>query len=49
MGGFVGLNYQSVAFVLKMYPVDNEQEVFSGLQLMEFEVLKVFSERAAKK
>lgn len=43
-GSVVGLNYQSVEFVLKLYKAKKRAEVFSDLQLIERGALTVFNE-----
>ena len=45
MGGFIGLNYQSVEFVIKLFEVENPSEVFEGLQLIESEILRAQADK----
>ncbi|MFA7333652.1 MAG: DUF1799 domain-containing protein [Kiritimatiellia bacterium] len=44
MGTVIGLNYQSVEFVLKLYKYKKRDEIFSDLQLIERGALGVFHE-----
>lgn len=48
MGAVVGLNYQSVDFVLKLYRYKKRDEIFTDLQLIERGCLSVFHEAQAK-
>lgn len=52
MGGFVGLSYESVSFMLKLYYSDLEVEevktLFEELQIMEFAALSVLNEGLKK-
>lgn len=45
MGGIFGLNYQSVEFAFKIYGIEDRRRFLEGLQVMEFEVKRVLSER----
>lgn len=45
MGGFVGLNYTAVEFVLRLLGLKNRREVFEGIQTMEFEILRAHAEK----
>lgn len=44
-GGFVGLNYQSLDFCLKMYRVKQRREMFESLQIMEAAALTILNKR----
>lgn len=48
MGSVVGLNYQSVDFVLKLYKYKKREEIFSDLQLIERGALSVFHDSQPK-
>lgn len=43
-GGCVGLNYQSIEFLFKLYGTKERTQVFEDIQVMEFAALKVFNE-----
>lgn len=47
MGGFVGLRYESLHFLFKLYEEDtkNRQSLFDDIQIMEFAALGVLNER----
>jgi len=45
MGGVVGLNYQSVRYLFKIYGIENEKQVFEDLQLMEFAALPILNKK----
>jgi hypothetical protein len=40
-GSILGLNYQSVDFVFKMYEVAKPREIFDGLRIMEAEIMRI--------
>lgn len=44
-GGFVGLNYQSVEFLLKIHGVENQSAMMEDLQAMEIAALQVLNQR----
>jgi hypothetical protein len=44
MGERIGLNYQSVDFLLKLYPTKKRRQVFEDLQIMEMGALQAFRE-----
>jgi hypothetical protein len=44
MGAIVGLNYQSVATLFKIYRTKDRTRVFESLQIMEAAVLRVIAE-----
>lgn len=44
-GGFVGLNYQSVEFLVKIYPVADLPAFMADLQAMEMAALSVLNKR----
>jgi len=52
MGGFVGLRYESLSFMLKLYysdlTNDETKELFEELQIMEFAALSVLNEDLKK-
>lgn len=52
MGGFVGLRYESVSFMLKLYYSDLKNDeiktLFEELQIMEFAALSVLNEGLKK-
>lgn len=45
MGGVVGLNYQSVQILFKMYGIANEKQTFEDLQAMEFAALPILNKK----
>lgn len=45
MGGMVGLNYQSVDFMMRLRGIENSAETFDKVQVMEREALAIMSER----
>jgi len=47
MGGVLGLNYQSLDFLFKLYETKNRVEVFKNIQLMESIVVKLLSKDKA--
>jgi hypothetical protein len=47
-GGFIGLNYQSLDFLFKLYKVKNRKQVLEDLQIMEIEALKILNKKADK-
>lgn len=44
-GGFVGLNYQSVEFLVKIHSIPNVVEFMDDLQAMELAALSVLNKR----
>lgn len=44
MGDRIGLNYQSVDFLLRLYPTKKQRRVFEDLQIMEMGALQAFRE-----
>lgn len=44
-GGFIGLNYQSVAFLFTIGAVANQAEMMDDLQAMEMAALRVLNKR----
>lgn len=44
-GAFIGLNYQSAAFLFKIHSVANEAEMMDDLQAMEVAALQVMNKR----
>lgn len=42
MGERVGLNYQSVDFLIRLYPTKKRRQVFADLQIMEMSALQAF-------
>lgn len=44
-GVFIGLNYQSVRFLFKLYAVEDERSVFDELQSMEAAALQVMNQK----
>jgi hypothetical protein len=47
VGGCLGLNYQSVEFVMNLYKPDEPKSVFKDLQIMESAALEIFNEKKA--
>lgn len=45
MGGIVGLNYQSVELMFKIYETPDKRDVFECLQIMELEILRLQAEK----
>lgn len=45
MSGVVGLNYQSVRYLFKIYEIENEKQTFEDLQLMEFAALPILNKK----
>lgn len=45
MSGVVGLNYQSVRYLFKIYGIENEKQTFEDLQLMEFAALPILNKK----
>jgi hypothetical protein len=45
MGGVVGLNYQSMQILFKMYGIENEKQTFEDLQAMEFAALPILNKK----
>lgn len=48
MGDRIGLNYQSVDFLLRMYPAKKKRQVFEDLQIMEIGALGAFKDARGK-
>lgn len=48
MGGWVGLNYQSVEFLFKIFKVKNRRELWEDLSEIERGALSVLNEPNAK-
>lgn len=52
LGGFIGLRYESLSFMLKLYysdlTIDETKELFEELQVMEFAALSVLNEDLKK-
>lgn len=44
-GGFIGLNYQSAEFLIKIHRVANKAEMMNNLQAMELAALQVLNKR----
>ena len=44
-GGFIGLDYQSAAFLFRIHSVANEAEMMNELQAMEMAALRVLNKR----
>lgn len=44
--GVSGLNYQSIESIFRLMKVEKTEDVFDGIQIMEFEALKIFEARA---
>lgn len=44
-GGFVGLNYQSAEFLLKIHGVENQSAMMDDLQAMEMAALQTLNKR----
>ena len=44
-GGFLGLDYQSAAFLFKIHDVANPAEMMNDLQAMEMAALRVLNKR----
>lgn len=45
MSGAVGLDYAALEWLCRLYPVDNPQELFEGLQVMEYTALNCFNKK----
>ena len=45
MSGAVGLDYAALEWLCRLYPVDNPQELFEGLQVMEYTALNCFAKK----
>ncbi len=41
MSGFTGINYKSLEYLCKIYAVDDSVAMFEGIQVMEYEALKL--------
>lgn len=44
LGERAGLNYQSLEFLLKLYPVKNRVKLFEDLQILEMSALQALRE-----
>lgn len=44
-GGWVGLNYQSLEFLLKIHKLANKAEIVESIQIMEAAALQILNER----
>ena len=47
MGGVLGLDYGPLAWVFKLYAVEDERSMLEDLQVMEAAAMAVLSERSA--
>jgi hypothetical protein len=47
MGGLLGLDYGVLAWVFKLYAVEDERSMLEDLQVMEAAAMAVLSERSA--
>ena len=45
MGGLLGLNYQSVEFLLRIEGIENQREMLADLQVMEIAALQVLNSK----
>ena len=45
MSGAVGLDYAALEWLCRLYPVDDQQELFEGLQVMEYTALNCFNKK----
>lgn len=45
MAGVVGLNYQSVGLLLKIYGIKDEKQAFEDIQTMEFAALSILNKK----
>ena len=45
MSGAVGLDYAPLEWLCRLYPVDDQQELFEGLQVMEYTALNCFAKK----
>ena len=45
MGGLLGLNYQSVEFLLRIEGIENQRELLADLQVMEIAALQVLNSK----
>jgi hypothetical protein len=43
MGGLIGLDYAAVAWVLKLYEIDDQRSTLEKLQVIEAAVLQVLN------
>lgn len=43
MGGFIGLNYQSIEFLFRIEGVENQRDMLADLQAMEVAALQVLN------
>jgi hypothetical protein len=42
-GGFIGLNYSSVAFLFKIEGTKDQRQALADLQIMEFAALRILN------
>jgi hypothetical protein len=47
MGGVLGLDYGALAWVFKLYAVEDDRSMLEDLQVMEAAAMAVLSERSA--
>lgn len=45
ISGAVGLDYAALEWLCRLYPVANPQELFEGLQVMEYTALNCFNKK----
>lgn len=45
MSGVVGLNYQSVRFLFKIYGITDEKQAFEDIQTMEYAALPILNKK----
>lgn len=45
MGGVVGLNYQSLQILFKIYGIENEKQAFEDIQVMEYAALPILNKK----
>lgn len=48
VNGLVGLNYQSLEWLCKLYAVTDPIKIFEGIRIMEATALKCFQEQRSK-
>ena len=41
MSGFTGISYKSLEYLCKIYTVEDSLAMFEGIQVMEYEALKL--------
>ena len=49
MGGVVGLDYSVLQMLFELYDIDNRQEIFENIQIMEQEALIHMNKEAKTK